>query len=65
MAEKVRLVRENELLRSRLQGDAQFAGTDLEELERLTVQRVRLVAGDKEQARKLLGNFTRNFISQD
>jgi DNA-binding NtrC family response regulator len=60
MVEKVRLVRENEILRSRLQGRAQsappLACTDLEELERLTVERVfAQVAGDKEQAQKLLG----------
>ena len=59
MVEKVRLVRENEILRSRLQGRPQStppACTDLEELERLTVERVfAQVGGDKEQAQKLLG----------
>ncbi len=60
MVEKVRLVRENEILRSRLQGRTQSAPppacTDLEELERLTVERVfAQVAGDKEQAQRLLG----------
>jgi DNA-binding NtrC family response regulator len=79
MAEKARLVRENELLRTRVEklggygpadglaADARVPGgikmasapipcTDLEELERLTVQRVfEQVAGDKEQAQKLLG----------
>jgi DNA-binding NtrC family response regulator len=86
MAEKARLVRENEILRTRLQthggygptddlatGTAQQMGlrslgrtklaptppapcTDLEEVERLTVQRVlEQVGGDKEQAQKLLG----------
>jgi DNA-binding NtrC family response regulator len=79
MAEKARLVRENELLRTRVEklggygaadgsaADARLRGgmklasasvacTDLEELERLTVQRVfEQVNGDKEQAQKLLG----------
>jgi DNA-binding NtrC family response regulator len=62
MVEKVLLVRENEYLRSRLQSANQLAlapallCTDLEELERLTVQRVfKQVDGDKEQAQKLLG----------
>ncbi len=60
MLEKVRLVRENEILRSRLQGRAQSTPppvcTNLEELERLTVERVfAQVGGDKEQAQKLLG----------
>lgn len=79
MAEKARLVQENELLRTRveklggygpadvppntsLQGGMKLAPapvaacTDLEELERMTVQRVfEQVGGDKEQAQKLLG----------
>jgi len=78
MAEKARLVRENESLRTRVEklggygpaDPASNAGmqgvkmapasvalcTDLEELERLTVQRVfEQVGGDKEQAQKLLG----------
>ncbi len=77
MAEKARLVRENGLLRTRVEklggcGTAETAPnagsgvkmapasvascTDLEELERLTVQRVfEQVGGDKEQAQKLLG----------
>ena len=57
MAEKARLVRENKLLRNRLQGRTKPAPcTDLEELERLTVQRVfEQVQGDKEEARRLLG----------
>jgi DNA-binding NtrC family response regulator len=83
MAEKARLVRENELLRTRVErlggyepvdstpnarfqagttqeglklGPASAACTDLEELERITVQRVfEQVGGDKEQAQKLLG----------
>jgi DNA-binding NtrC family response regulator len=62
MAEKARLVRENELLRTRLQGRTKPGSTppapctDLEELERLTVQRVfEQVGGDKVQAQKLLG----------
>jgi DNA-binding NtrC family response regulator len=84
MAEKARLVRENELLRTRVERlggyepvdsapNARFQGgttqeglklgpasgaacTDLEELERITVQRVfEQVGGDKEQAQKLLG----------
>jgi DNA-binding NtrC family response regulator len=60
MIEKVRLVQENELLRSRLMGKAQKglapACTDLDELERITVLKVfEQVGGDKEQARKLLG----------
>jgi DNA-binding NtrC family response regulator len=62
MVEKVRLVRENNYLRSRLQSETELAlappllCTDLEELERLTVQRVfEQVDGDKEQAQKLLG----------
>ena len=56
MAEKARLVRENKLLRNRLQGRAKPSCTDLEELERLTVQRVfEQVHGDKEEARRLLG----------
>jgi DNA-binding NtrC family response regulator len=81
MAEKARLVRENELLRTRVEklggyeaadglaaADARVQGvmkmapasvapcTDLEELERLTVQRVfEQVGGDKGQAQKLLG----------
>ena len=56
MAEKARLVRENKLLRTRLQGRTKPATTDLEELERLTVQRVfEQVHGDKEEAQKLLG----------
>jgi DNA-binding NtrC family response regulator len=62
MAEKAWLVRENELLRTRLQGRTKPGSTppvpctDLEELERLTVQRVfEQVDGDKVQAQKLLG----------
>jgi DNA-binding NtrC family response regulator len=75
MAEKARLVRENESLRTRVEklgGGAETASnagsgvkmapasvalcTDLEELERLTVQRVfEQVGGDKERAQKLLG----------
>jgi DNA-binding NtrC family response regulator len=79
MAEKARLVQENESLRTRVEklggyGPADTASnagmqgvgkmapasvalcTDLEELERLTVQRVfEQVGGDKEQAQKLLG----------
>jgi DNA-binding NtrC family response regulator len=57
MAEKARLVRENKQLRNRLQGRTKPAPcTDLEELERLTVQRVfEQVQGDKEKARRLLG----------
>jgi DNA-binding NtrC family response regulator len=59
MVEKVRLVRENEVLRSRSQIKPPVVAepcTDLEELERLTVQRVfQQVNGDKEQAQKLLG----------
>jgi len=57
MAEKARLVRENKLLRNRLQGRTKPAPcTDLEELERLTVQRVfEQVQGDKEEAQRLLG----------
>lgn len=57
MAEKARLVRENKQLRNRLQGRTKPAPcTDLEELERLTVQRVfEQVQGDKEAARRLLG----------
>jgi DNA-binding NtrC family response regulator len=56
MVEKVRSARENA---SRCQPGTQTAPlscTDLEELERLTMQRVfALVDGDKEQAQKLLG----------
>jgi DNA-binding NtrC family response regulator len=60
MAEKARLVREIRLLRSRLHGRAGVAMpapcTDLEELERITVQRVfEQVGGDREEARRLLG----------
>jgi DNA-binding NtrC family response regulator len=62
MVDKVRLVRENESLRACLQSKVQCESasplpcTDLEELERLTVQRVfERVGGDKEQAQKLLG----------
>ena len=56
MAEKARLVRENRLLRNRLQGRAKPPCTDLEELERLTVQRVfDQVQGDKVEAQRLLG----------
>ena len=79
MAEKARLVQENESLRTRVEklggcgpadgiakagtlGGVKMAPasvascTDLEELERLTVQRVfEQVGGDKEQAQKLLG----------
>jgi len=56
MAEKARLVRENKLLRNRLQGRTKPPTTDLEELERLTVQRgFDQVQGDKEEAQRLLG----------
>lgn len=60
MVEKVRLIQENEQLRSRLLGSEQITMppvcTDLQELERLTMQQVYdQVRGDKEQARKLLG----------
>jgi DNA-binding NtrC family response regulator len=60
MAEKVRLVRENALLRNWLLGRAQNGlsspCTDLEQLERHTVQQVFAeVGGDIELARKLLG----------
>ncbi len=62
MVEKVRLVRENEYLRSRLQRKTQSATAlpllcnDLQALERLTVQRVfEQVDGDKKQAQRLLG----------
>jgi len=62
MAEKARLVRENRSLRFRLQGQTPWKQlqappcTDLEELERLTVQRVfEQVGGDKEEAQRLLG----------
>jgi DNA-binding NtrC family response regulator len=59
MVEKVRLVRENEALRRHLHERAPTApvhSTDLEELERFTVQRVfEQVDGDKELAQKLLG----------
>jgi DNA-binding NtrC family response regulator len=62
MVEKVRLVRENQSMRDRLQSKAQSGDappllcTDLEELERLTVRQVfEQVGGDKELAQKLLG----------
>jgi len=56
MAEKARLVHENKLLRNRLQGRTKPPCTDLEELEKLTVQRVfEQVQGDKEAAQRLLG----------
>jgi DNA-binding NtrC family response regulator len=62
MVEKVRLVREIEYLRNRLQSKPQsvvvlpLQCNDLDELERLTVQRVfEQVGGDKERAQKLLG----------
>jgi DNA-binding NtrC family response regulator len=59
MAEKARLVRENDFLRNRVETPASTPlalGTDLEELERLTVQRVfEQVGCDIEQARRLLG----------
>jgi two-component system, NtrC family, response regulator PilR len=62
MAEKAKLVRENRSLRHRLQGRASVSAatltpcTDLEELERLTVQRVfEQVDGDKDEARRRLG----------
>jgi two-component system, NtrC family, response regulator PilR len=67
MVEKVRLVRENELLRLRVRNETQGAATereggaealssDLGALERQTVQRVfEQVDGDKELAQKLLG----------
>lgn len=54
MAEKVRLVRENEFLKSQMLGKPD--SNDLEQLERLTVERVfQQVDGDKELAQKLLG----------
>lgn len=56
MAEKVKLVRENEFLRNRLLNRTQCELTDLNELERRTIEQVfEQVSGDKEQARKLLG----------
>jgi DNA-binding NtrC family response regulator len=59
MAEKARLVRENQSLRNRVETAAPTAlapCTDLEELERITVQRVfEQVGGDIEQAQSLLG----------
>jgi DNA-binding NtrC family response regulator len=62
MAEKAQLIRENELLRTRLGGGMKSVPapaapcTDLEELERITVQRVlEQVGGDKEEAQRLLG----------
>ena len=61
MAEKARLVRENRFLRNRLQGRTRLSMplapcTDLEELERMTVQRVfEQVDGDKDEAQRLLG----------
>jgi DNA-binding NtrC family response regulator len=57
MAEKVRLKRENEFLRSRLSGAPLPAlCTDLAELERITMEHVLMkVDGDKDRARRLLG----------
>jgi DNA-binding NtrC family response regulator len=62
MAEKARLLRENERLRIRLLGDGSAPDglaapcTDLEELERRTILQVfEQVEGDKEKAQKLLG----------
>lgn len=56
MTEKVKLVRENEFLRNRLLSRTQTATTDLNELERQTIEQVfEQVGGDKEQACKLLG----------
>jgi len=62
MAEKARLVRENEMLRVRLQEEnggvavSMAPCTDLEELERRTILQVfEQVEGDKEKAQKLLG----------
>lgn len=56
MAEKVKLVRENEFLRKRLLSRTQAAPTDLSELERQTIEQVfEQVGRDKEQACKLLG----------
>jgi DNA-binding NtrC family response regulator len=62
MAEKAHLVRENKLLRLRLTDESRMESpvlapcTDLEELERRTIQQVfEQVGGDKEQAQKLLG----------
>lgn len=62
MAEKARLVRENRFLRHRLQGRTKSTSTtmasctDLEELERMTVQRVfQQVDGNKQEAQRLLG----------
>ncbi len=58
MVEKVRLVKENAALQVMLESEKSAAApcTDLEELERRTVQRVfELVEGDKERARTLLG----------
>jgi DNA-binding NtrC family response regulator len=54
IVQKVLLVRENEFLRSQMLGRPD--SNDLEELERLTVERVfEQVSGNKEQAQKLLG----------
>jgi two-component system response regulator RegA len=54
MVEKVRLVRENDFLRSQMLGKPD--SNDLEQLERLTVERVfQQVGGDKELAQKQLG----------
>jgi DNA-binding NtrC family response regulator len=57
MAEKARLMRENELLRGRLQNRVVWTPcTNLEELEKTTMQRVLVqVHGDKEKARQMLG----------
>lgn len=56
MVEKVELTRKKKLLHGKAQLESAPLSTDLEELERFTVQRVfEQVAGDKEQAQKLLG----------
>jgi DNA-binding NtrC family response regulator len=57
MAEKARLLRENDLLRDTLRSRNPWTPcTDLQELERITMQRVLAqVHGDKEKARHLLG----------
>ena len=56
MVEKVKWTRKKKLLHGKAQLESAPLSTDLEELERFTVQRVfEQVAGDKEQAQKLLG----------
>jgi DNA-binding NtrC family response regulator len=56
MTEKVKLVRENEFLRNRLLRRTHAEPTDLDEVERRTIEQVfQQVGGDKEQACKLLG----------